>query len=144
MKRRVRICSVYLLLLFLLAPARAETVEITPVVPKFKIAETIASYRGTGTMDYLAFPAIVASGENEIMLSYKRGTDHGWDPGSQLEIVRFDLETGTAIQDPIQIGIPNVVEFTKTGPLEKLVWAPIKAPASRPDPFGRDYENCAT
>ncbi|MBH54276.1 MAG: hypothetical protein CMI18_08005 [Opitutaceae bacterium] len=58
-------------------------------------------------MDYLAFPAIVPSGENEIMLSYKRGTDHGGDPGAQLEIVRFDLETGKAIQYPIRLGIPD-------------------------------------
>lgn len=78
-----------------------------PLTPQFKIEETIASYRGTGTMDYLGFPAIVPSGENQIMLSYKRGTDHGWDPGAQLEIIRFDLESGHAIQDPIQIGIPD-------------------------------------
>jgi len=58
-------------------------------------------------MDYLGFPAIVPSGENQIMLSYKRGLDHGWDPGAVLEIVRFDLKSGKAIQKPIQLGIPD-------------------------------------
>ena len=68
-----------------------EPTAAIPITPNYKIEETIVSYRGTGTMDYLGFPAIVPSGENEIMLSYKRGTDHGWDPGAQLEITRFDL-----------------------------------------------------
>jgi len=79
----------------------------TPTVPSYRIEETIVSYRGTGTMDYLGFPAIVPSGENQIMLSYKRGLDHGWDPGAVLEIVRFDLKSGKAIQKPIQLGIPD-------------------------------------
>jgi hypothetical protein len=77
------------------------------IVPQYRIEETIVSYRGTGTMDYLGFPAIAPSGDQEIMLSYKRGTDHGWDPGAQLEIIRFDLQSGQAIQDPIQLGIAD-------------------------------------
>ena len=85
----------------------AEPSATIPPTPQFRIEETIVSYRGTGTMDYLGFPAIVPSGENEIMLSYKRGTDHGWDPGAQIEVTRFDLKSGRAIQDPIQIGIPD-------------------------------------
>ncbi len=75
--------------------------------PDFRIEETIVSYRGTGTMDYLGFPAIVPSGPDQIMLSYKRGMDHGWDPGAVLEIVRFDLKTGKVVQAPIQLGIPD-------------------------------------
>ncbi|MDG2169306.1 MAG: sialidase family protein [Opitutales bacterium] len=84
-----------------------EPTATIPTTPQYRIEETIVSYRGTGTMDYLGFPAIVPSGENQIMLSYKRGTDHGWDPGAMLEITRFDLESGRTIQDPIQIGIPD-------------------------------------
>ena len=80
-----------------------------PPEPQFRIEETIASYRGTGTRDYLAFPAIVPSGDNEIMLSYKRGKAHGRDPGAQLEIVRFDLTTGQIIQDPIQLGLGDEI-----------------------------------
>lgn len=91
----------------LLPQIDAEPVSAIPPAPQFRIEETIVSYRGTGTMDYLGFPAIVPSGDNEIMLSYKRGTDHGWDPGSQLEIIRFDLQSGRPTQDPIQLGIPD-------------------------------------
>ncbi|MCB1124697.1 MAG: glycoside hydrolase, partial [Verrucomicrobiae bacterium] len=83
--------------------------EELPLTPRFRIEETIQSYRGTGTMDYLGFPAIVSSGKDEILLSYKRGTDHGWDPGAVLEIVRFDLHSGKIIQKPIQLGIPDCI-----------------------------------
>jgi len=94
-------------ILFPLCQTAAEPTATIPPTPQFRMEETIVSYRGTGTMDYLGFPAIVPSGEHEIMLSYKRGTDHGWDPGAQLEIIRFDVESGRAIQDPIQIDIPD-------------------------------------
>ena len=60
-------------------------------------------------MDYLAFPAILPSGENEIMLSYKRGRAHGRDTGAQLEIIRMDLISGQIIQDPIQLGISGEI-----------------------------------
>jgi hypothetical protein len=105
-----RVLASFVVNLLLFIPVRmiaAEPTTTIPPTPQYRIEETIVSYRGTGTMDYLAFPAIVPSGENEIMLSYKRGTDHGWDPGAQLEIIRFDLESGRTIQDPIQIGIPD-------------------------------------
>ncbi|MBH54275.1 MAG: hypothetical protein CMI18_08000 [Opitutaceae bacterium] len=92
--------------LFFTIAAKASALPPTPL---FKIEETITTYRGTGTMDYLAFPAIVPSGKNEILLSYKRGRAHGRDPGARLEIIRFDLESGRAIQDPIQLGIPKAV-----------------------------------
>ena len=98
------------IVIFLLASkwlTAAEPRAPVPLTPNYKIEETIASYRGTGTMDYLAFPSIVSSGEDEIMLAYKRGTDHGWDPGSQIEIVRFDLISGKAIQAPIHLGVPE-------------------------------------
>ena len=85
----------------------AEPTTILPSTPIYRTEETIISYRGSGTMDYLGFPAIVLSGDHEIMLSYKRGMDHGWDPGAVLEIIRFDLKSGHAIQEPIQLGIPD-------------------------------------
>lgn len=107
MKLRNSICLVSTL--FPLRLIAAEPTVTIPPTPQYRIEETIVSYRGTGTMDYLGFPAIVPSGENEIMLSYKRGTDHGWDPGAQLEIIRFDLKSGRAIQDPIQLGIPDMI-----------------------------------
>jgi hypothetical protein len=90
-----------------LMPIYSIAAEPSTIVPQYRIEETIVSYRGTGTMDYLGFPAIAPSGDHEIMLSYKRGTDHGWDPGAQLEIIRFDLQSGQAIQDPIQLGIAD-------------------------------------
>lgn len=87
----------------------AETTGPVPITPEYRIEETIASYRGTGTQDYLAFPAITPSGENEILLSHKRGKAHVNDLGAVLEIVRFDLESGRSLQEPIQLAIPDEV-----------------------------------
>jgi len=78
-----------------------------PIVPEYRIEETIASYRGTGTQDYLAFPAITPSGNNEILLSHKRGKAHVNDLGAVLEIVRLDLKSGRPLQEPIQLAIPD-------------------------------------
>lgn len=97
----------FVLILMPINQMASEPSTSLPPTPQYRIEETIVSYRGTGTMDYLGFPAIVSSGENEIMLSYKRGTDHAWDPGAQLEIIRFDLKNGRRIQKPIQLGIPD-------------------------------------
>ncbi len=107
MTLRNKFFSIFIFLVALKWLAAAEPTAAVPLKPNYKIEETIVSYRGTGTMDYLAFPSIVPSGKDEIMLAYKRGTDHGWDPGSQIEIVRFDLISGKAIQDPIHLSVPE-------------------------------------
>jgi hypothetical protein len=85
----------------------AESTGPVPTAPEYRIEETIVSYRGTGTQNYLAFPAITPSGDNEILLSHKRGKAHVNDLGAALEIVRFDLESGRPIQEPIQLAIPG-------------------------------------
>lgn len=87
----------------------AEPSAPIPPSPSYRIEETIVSYRETGEKEYLAFPAIVSSGKNEILLSYKRGESHARDIGAVLEIVRYDLESGRRIQDPIQIGVPGEI-----------------------------------
>ena len=44
-------------------------------------------------MAYLAFPALVRVGDEEILVSYKRGRSHARDPGAVLEVIRFDTQT---------------------------------------------------
>ncbi|MFP6900622.1 MAG: hypothetical protein VCA36_06740, partial [Opitutales bacterium] len=87
----------------------AEPTAMIPLTPQFRIEETIVSYRGKLANDYVAFPALLRTGDQEILLSYKRGYAHARDPGGVLEIVRFDLESGQRIQDPIRIGMADRV-----------------------------------
>jgi hypothetical protein len=102
--------SIYLALpLIPLSLFAAEPTATIPPVPSYRIEETLVSYHGTGTQDYLAFPAIVPSGDHEILLSYKRGKSHAKDTGAILEIRRVDLKSGRMIQDPIQLGIPSEI-----------------------------------
>ncbi len=95
-------------LIFLGLVADEPTAPIPPT-PSYRMEETLVSYRGASTNDYLAFPAIAPSGDHQIMLSYKRGNSHARDPGAKLEIIRFDLQSGRPIQDPIQIGMPDAI-----------------------------------
>jgi hypothetical protein len=81
--------------------------ESIPPGPQYRIEETLVSYRGTGSNDYLAFPAIAPLAGNEVLLSYKRGRQHARDPGAVLEVIRIDLESGRQLQEPIQIGGPE-------------------------------------
>ncbi len=106
-KIRTSLCLASILLTYPLFAA--EPTATIPPGPDFRIEETIVSYRGIDEKDYLAFPAIVSSGENEILLSYKRGESHARDIGAVLEIVRYDLESGRRIQDPIQISVPGEI-----------------------------------
>ena len=87
----------------------AEPTATIPPGPKFRIEETLVTYRGTEQQDYLAFPAIVETGENEILMSYKRGEAHARDTGAVLEVIRLDLESGDIVQDPIQLGFPDEI-----------------------------------
>ena len=87
----------------------AEPTASIPASPQFRIEETIVSYRGKLANDYVAFPALLRTGEQEVLLSYKRGYAHARDPGGVLEIIRFDLESGHRIQDPIRIGMADRV-----------------------------------
>lgn len=107
MKLPTLLSSAFLLIIG--SVAIAEPTAPIPPSPSYRIEETIVSYRGTDEQDYLAFPAIVSSGENEILLSYKRGESHARDIGAVLEIIRYDLESGRRIQDPIQISVPKEI-----------------------------------
>lgn len=90
--------------LFSLASQAAE-----PHAPEYKIEEALVSYRGSNGSDYLAFPSIIASGENEILISYKRGRSHAKDLGAELEIQRLDLKSGLFKQTPIRLGMPDTI-----------------------------------
>ncbi len=87
----------------------AEPSAPIPPSPSYRVEETLVSYRGIEKQDYLAFPAIVSTGKNEILLSYKRGESHARDIGAVLEIIRVDLKSGRRIQKPIQISVPGEI-----------------------------------
>tara|TARA_B100001123_G_scaffold273230_1_gene304060 strand:+ start:2096 stop:3229 length:1134 start_codon:yes stop_codon:yes gene_type:complete len=98
-----------IILLLPLNLIQAEPTVPIPRAPKYKVEETIVSYRGKLVNDYISFPALIRTAENEILLSYKRGYAHARDPGAVLEIIRFNLENGRRIQDPIRIGMADRV-----------------------------------
>jgi hypothetical protein len=80
-----------------------------PLPPNYRVEETVVSYRGTADQDYLAFPNIIPIGNDQFLISYKRGKSHARDLGATLEIIRFDLAKGKIVQDPIRLGIPEKI-----------------------------------
>ncbi|MDG2169999.1 MAG: sialidase family protein [Opitutales bacterium] len=104
-----RKCIFLLPLLITPSLPSAEPIAEIPPTPQFRIEETVVSYRDKLANDYVAFPAILRTGDREILLSYKRGYAHARDPGAVLEIIRFDLEKGRPNQDPIRIGMSDRV-----------------------------------
>ncbi len=82
----------------------AEVTAPIPPSPAFRIEETLVSYRGKDKLDYLAFPAIVPSGDKQILLSYKRGQSHARDIGAVLEIIRVDLKAVARSKTPFSWG----------------------------------------
>jgi len=48
------------------------------------------SFVNAGEMAYLAFPALIAGDQDEVLISYKRGRSHANDAGALLEVVRFN------------------------------------------------------
>ena len=102
----------YLFYPFLLfSSLNQSTHSATPTVraPTLHSEQTVISYRDKLVNDYISFPAALRTGEDEILLSYKRGYSHARDPGAVLEIIRYNLKTSEITQEPFRIGMADRV-----------------------------------
>jgi len=63
-------------------------------VAPVKSFQVVSSAAQPAQFRYLAFPAILRSGPDELWIVYKAGRSHATDPGSAMEIVRHTLSTG--------------------------------------------------
>lgn len=67
-----------------------------PEFPTSRQEQTILAaddFSRRGEMAYLAFPDLIRTAADEILISYKRGRRHGADPGALLEVVRFNTKS---------------------------------------------------
>ena len=85
--------TVFCLLAFL--SVAFKPISATPRGPKFLVEETLVSYSESSRQNYLAFPAIVETGESEVLVSYKRGDSHARDLGAVLEIILINRRDGS-------------------------------------------------
>ena len=84
-----------LIVLALLAsmPCRAAEPQVRTVQPESTRVLVAAASQPTDYR-YLAFPSLLAIGQDEIWICYKAGRTHATDAGAALEVVRHTLSTG--------------------------------------------------
>ncbi|MFG0261452.1 MAG: sialidase family protein [Novipirellula sp. JB048] len=68
-----------------------------------------ADLAGPDEMAYLAFPALLRTTPDEILISYKRGRRHASDPGALLEVIRFDVNSDLIQQRQVVAEDPELV-----------------------------------
>ncbi len=69
---------------------------VEPEFPQSRQEQTVLAaddFTRRGEMDYLAFPALIRTAPNEVLISYKRGRGHAVDPGALLEAIRFNTKS---------------------------------------------------
>jgi hypothetical protein len=64
--------------------------------------EVLVSSQGLSDWRYLAFPALLDCG-SEVLVSFKRGRSHAYDPGARLDIIRISDTDVTAPQALAQL-----------------------------------------
>jgi hypothetical protein len=58
---------------------------------------------------YLAFPSILRLNPNEILISFKRGSQHGRDEEARLEMLHFDTKNNKILEQKLLAADPGLV-----------------------------------
>ncbi|MSU72694.1 MAG: exo-alpha-sialidase [Opitutus sp.] len=87
----------------------AAQASLTPVVPAPRAVQVIAASADAGGSAYLAFPAILRTGPDEVLMSFKHGAKHGGDPEADLELVRFDTARHVITQRQVVAHDPGFI-----------------------------------
>jgi len=66
-------------------------------IPKYRTSQILTSSAEHKGDNYFAFPAILRTEEDHILISYKRGTRHGGDGEAGLEMLEFNTKENTII-----------------------------------------------
>jgi hypothetical protein len=69
-------------------PAADPALPVAERPPRHHKLEVLVSSKGLSDWHYLAFPALLDCG-HEVLVSYKRGRSHAYDPGARLEMIRI-------------------------------------------------------
>lgn len=88
MKNNLMVLVVGLLFPLAALDAGDETLAVVERPPRHHKREVLVSSEGLTDWRYLAFPALLDCGD-EVLVSFKRGRAHAYDPGASLELVRI-------------------------------------------------------
>ena len=64
--------------------------ELEPVIPRHRTIQILVASRNEQDMTYLAFPSLLRTSPDEVLIAFKRGYRHGGDTESLGEMLRLD------------------------------------------------------
>lgn len=79
----------------------AENKECTRLQYRSKYEEVIRASMDLDQWSYLAFPSVLRVNSSTVLISYKRGRSHASDPGALLEMMRYDVQSGSIVETNI-------------------------------------------
>ena len=83
---------------------------LDPVVPKYKGTQLLVASAEQQGPDYLAFPALLETRPDEVLIAYKRGWSHGADKEATVEMLRFDPTRNVITQRGVVAQEPGIIE----------------------------------
>ena len=97
-----------LLIGVLAAPLAAAGLQ--PVFPKYRGLQVLVASAEESGMTYLAFPSLLRTGPDEILISFKRGYRHGGDTEAALEALRFDTRRNVTVDRQVVAYEPGYIQ----------------------------------
>lgn len=75
--------------------------------PKSKISQTILSHKDVMGKNYLAFPALLRLSDDQVLITFKRGTSHGSDKEADCDLITFNTVSNKIVQHQTLGSIPD-------------------------------------
>jgi len=76
-----------------LSPVAPLLADVPELVPYYQYAQTLVAGQEMDAQHYLAFPVMVRTGTEELLIGYKRGFSHAFDKEADLDFIRFNPVT---------------------------------------------------
>ncbi|GAB2770225.1 hypothetical protein GCM10027275_11060 [Rhabdobacter roseus] len=77
------------------------------LIPPTKISQTVLSHTQVGEKPYLSFPCLLRLNEQEILITFKRGTSHGTDRQADSDVIRFNTVTDQVLEHKTIGSLPD-------------------------------------
>jgi hypothetical protein len=68
------------------------------ITPKTKVSQMVVSHKEVGQKPYLSFPTLTRVNDQEVLITFKRGTSHGGDPEANSDLLRFNTVTNQVLE----------------------------------------------
>lgn len=91
--------------------------EIKLVVPQLKTTQMLLSHDAVDKNPYLSFPCVARLSDQEVLITFKRGSGHGNDRESDCDVMRFNTVSNKVVEHKSIGSLPNR-KFQLTIPVE--------------------------